>query len=88
MPPIQLDIEMAHPEHPHRCLAHGGKGFGQNVIELGAIIHKAPQLGGLGFPPQFIVRQRLELRLQSIDLVDNLAKRFERSDRWSSRRRT
>ena len=74
-PADQLHIKMPHPEHSHRCLANGGKCFGQNVVKLGAIIDQPAQFGGLSL--QFSISQRLHLRFERVDLHDNLAQRFD-----------
>jgi hypothetical protein len=36
-----LHVEMAHAHGAHRRLAHGGKGFGQQVVEAGAVFQLA-----------------------------------------------
>ena len=65
----QLHVEMAHVQHPLACLAHHGKGFGQQRIEGFPLRHARPELVGLG--TQRLVGQRADSRLQRIDLADN-----------------
>ena len=43
----QLDIEMAHAEHPLARLAHDGKGLGQQVVEGFPLLQTLPELHGL-----------------------------------------
>ncbi len=70
-----LDIEMAHAEHADRCLAHRGEGFGKDVVERLALGQERPELVGLR--GEFGVAERLHLRLQRVDPIDNLAERFD-----------
>ena len=46
MPPIKLDIEMAHAENPFAGLANHGKGFGQQIVEFFAIFQPLPKHPG------------------------------------------
>jgi len=66
---------VAHPEHAHRCLAHRGEGFGEDVVELGAAIDEAAQLVRLAL--KLFIGERLDLRLEPIDLVDDLARSLD-----------
>ncbi len=70
-----LHIEMPHPQHAHRCLAHGGEGFGQDVVDLLAIGQAGAELVGLR--GQVCVGQRLHIGFERVDLVDDLAERLD-----------
>ncbi len=74
-PANELHVEGAQPERPPRCLAAVCKRFGQDVVEAFAGRHPFLQLGSLRLDS--LVAQRLELRLQRIDLLDERADRFD-----------
>ena len=67
-----LHVEMPHAQHPDRCLAYGGEGFGKNIVQRLAIGQLATELVGLG--GKFLVGKRLQLRFERIDLCDDFTK--------------
>ena len=67
----QLNIVVAHAEHPARGLAAHGEGLGQHLLEGFALLVALLEFVGLG--RQLLVGEGLHLRLQGIDLVDFLA---------------
>src|SRR5437016_10802017 len=64
----QLAVEMALAEGPLGGLAHGGEGRNQDVVERLARGQLLAEFGGAGF--QRLVRQRGELWLKRVDVVD------------------
>ena len=52
-----------------------GEGFGKDVVERLALAQERPELVGLR--GEFGVAERLHLRLQRVDPIDNLAERFD-----------
>jgi len=65
----QLDIEVAHAEHPLAGFAHDGEGFGQQGVERLAVGHACSELIGLG--TQRFVGQGADPCFQRVDLPDN-----------------
>ena len=63
----QLHVEVAHLQHALAGLAHHGKGLGQQLVERLALRQALAELVGLG--AQRGVVQRLELRLERVDLL-------------------
>ena len=57
------------PEHAAGGLAHGGEGFGQNVVERFAVGEPRLELGRLG--AQLLVRQGAVLVRHRLDLIDD-----------------
>src|SRR3546814_2575270 len=66
---------MALAKHALCSLAHGRKGFGQNVVQRLAFYQ--PCLQKLRLVLQLLVAHRLELRFQRIDLRDQGPHRFD-----------
>src|SRR3546814_9781521 len=66
---------MALAKHALCSLAHGRKGFGQNVVQRLAFCQ--PCLQKLRLVLQLLVAHRLELRFQRIDLRDQGPHRFD-----------
>src|SRR3546814_20523040 len=64
---------MAHPQHAPRRLAHRGKGFGQDVVERLAGGEPFAEFRRLRLQRGIV--ERLHLRLEGVDLVDDLAAR-------------
>src|SRR3546814_10579256 len=64
---------MAHPQHAPRRLAHRGKGFGQDVVERLAGGEPFAEFRRLRLQRGIV--ERLHLRLEGVDLVDDLAER-------------
>ncbi len=59
---------MAQPDGAHARLAHGREGLGEQIVQTlagGVALAELARLGG-----QLLVSQRLELRLERVDLVD------------------
>ena len=57
------------PEHAARGLAHGGEGFGQNVVERFAVGEPRLEFRRLG--AQLLVRQSVVLVRHRLDLIDD-----------------
>ncbi len=68
----QLDVEVTHAERALRCLAHGGEGLGEQIVERLAVAVALAQLGGLVL--QLLVGEVGEVVLQ---LVDRLRVRLQ-----------
>ena len=73
----QLDIEMAHAEHPHAGLAAHRKGFRQQLVQRLASSNPGLEFVGLGL--QRLVGQRLHLRFQQVDLLDDAGELLEQA---------
>ena len=71
----QLHVEMPLPQSALCRLAHGRKGFDEEVVEFGALVEPLAKLGGAG--AQRVVRQLFERRLQFVDLLDDRPEPFE-----------
>ncbi len=65
----QLDVEMALADGALGALAHGGEGFGDQIIEIGAVLHAFAE--AFGARAQLLVGERYDLRLERIDLLDD-----------------
>ncbi len=65
----QLHIEVAHVDEAASGFAHGGERGNQKVVERGAVRQLLAE--GRGLPGQFLIAQRLHLRLQSVDGFDD-----------------
>ena len=48
MPPMQLHVEVPHPQRAPRRFAHHGEGLGQQVVERRALLQARAELLGLG----------------------------------------
>ena len=74
LPPVendaaqQLDVVVPHSQGPARGLADGGECGHQQIVEAGALVE--PGAGLAGATAQLIVAQRLELRLEGVDRID------------------
>ena len=71
----QLDVERAQPERAASGFAGVGKGFRQQVVEVFALGEAVAELGGLGKDAGVV--ERLELRLQCVDLLDHRPGRLD-----------
>ncbi len=71
----ELDIEMALTQGAPGRLAHGGERLGQDVIQILAVFKPRPKLVGLG--AKLGVGERLELRLQRVDALDDRLKALQ-----------
>ena len=67
----QLHVEVPHVQHAAAGLADDGEGFGQQVVERLAVGEPRAELGGLA--AQLLVGERLDLRLERVDLGDERA---------------
>ena len=67
----QLDVVVALAERPDRRFAHRRKGFGEEIVEPGAVGQAPAEELGLG--AQFVVGQSRNRRLESIDRIDIFA---------------
>ena len=61
----QLYVEMAHAQHAARCFAADGKGFGQDVVQRGALRQPLFEFGG--FRLQRFIIERLHGFFQRVD---------------------
>ena len=66
-----LHVEMALAEGALGRLAHGGEGFGDQIVERGAGAHAGAEVLGAG--AQGLVGERRDLWLERIDLRDDRA---------------
>ena len=66
----QLHVKGPLVQHPHARLAHQRVGLGQQVVQALAALGPLPEPGDL--PAHLVVRQLLDLRLQGVDLIDDL----------------
>ena len=64
----QLHVEMALAERALGGFAHGGEGFGEQIVELGALLEALAEVNGPS--AQGLVRESRGVRLQRIDLDD------------------
>ena len=71
----KLHVVMALAQCPLGGLAHRGKGFRQQGVKFLAVLVTLAELGRFGF--QLIVAERLEFRLQPVDLVDRPLHAFD-----------
>ena len=71
----ELDIEVAHVQHPLARLARHGEGLRQQIVQLGPVGQALPELVGLA--TQLGVVQRLDLGLQGIDLIRYLGQTLD-----------
>ncbi len=71
----QLDIVVAHAEHPNGGLANHGEGFRKQIVEAGSGRQSAAEL--LGLAAQGLVAERFEVRLQCIDPGDGPSHLFD-----------
>ena len=67
----QLHVEMALAERALGRLAHGGEGFGEQIVERRAGLDAGAELLGAG--AQGLVGQRRDFRLERVDLRDDRA---------------
>jgi hypothetical protein len=65
----QLHVVMAHAEHAARGFAADGEGFGQKLVERFALRRRVLELRRLRL--EFGVGQRLHLRFERVDLLDD-----------------
>ena len=72
----ELDVEVAHADAAARGLADDGEGLGQNVVHAFAVGEALAELVGLG--AELGVGQRLNVRLQLVDLLDERAQLSDR----------
>ncbi len=70
-----LHVEMAHAKRADRGFADRGKGFGQDVVERLARFEPRAELERL--VAQFLVGHGGYLRLEGVDLVDDLEQAFD-----------
>src|SRR4051794_30463033 len=68
----QLDVVMALAERANGRLANGGKGLGQELVELLPVLEPLAKTPGLA--AQLIIRKRGNVGLEAVDRVDILAK--------------
>ena len=73
----ELHVEVPHVQHAASGLADDGEGLGQQVVERLALGDARAELRRLG--AELLVGERLDRRLERVDLLD------ERADRFSSR---
>src|SRR3546814_634617 len=73
----QLDIEMAHPEHPHRGFTADREGLRQHLVQRLALGDALAELRGLGL--QLGVGECLHLRFERIDPGDDELELFEQA---------
>jgi hypothetical protein len=73
----QLDVEMAHLQHPLASFSHGGEGFGQQGIQGFALGQAGAELNRLAGQRRVI--QLLELALQCVDALDNASEILQQS---------
>ncbi len=66
-----LHVVMALADGPLGRLAHGGEGFGQQIVELGAVREALAELAGLVL--QFLVAHRRNGRFEPRDMLHGLA---------------
>ena len=71
----ELHVEVPHVQHAAAGLAHDGERLGQQVVERLAVGDARAELGRLG--AQLLVGQRLDRRLERVDLLDERANRFQ-----------
>ena len=70
-----LDVEVAHPEDAARPLAHDGERLRQQIVELLAFREALAERARHG--AERVVRERLEARLELVDLVDQRPEAFQ-----------
>ena len=71
MPPISCTSKWRMPSTRLAASRHDGEGFGQDLVERLALGEALLELGGLGL--QLVVGERLHLRLERVDLLDDAA---------------
>ena len=71
----QLHVEMPHVQNAAAGFAHGGEGGNQQIVERRALRDLFPEDDGL--PGEFLIGQRLHLRLHFVDRRDDRPHRLD-----------
>ena len=71
----ELDVEVPHVQHAAAGLAHHGERLGQQVVERLAVGEALAELDGLA--AQLLVGQRLDVRLEGVDLRHDRAQALQ-----------